>query len=497
MAIFELIFALLLAGVLLSLLAPKLGVPWPALLALIGAAIAFIPGMPTIELDPDLALALFLAPVLLDAAYDASPRDLRRNWVPVGGLVLVAVGLTTAGVAVVAHTLIPTMPWAAAIALGAIVAPPDAAAATAVLRLVRLPHRMMVVLEGESLLNDASALLLYRAAVAAVAGGVTAWTAPLLALSVAGGVVLGVVLARLYLRTSAHLEQGPAATVIQFIGCFGVWILADRLELSAVLTIVAYAVTISRLAPGRTGARSRRNMYAVWEVVVFVLNVLAFVLVGLQLRGIVERLENLGHAALFAGAVLVTVICVRLAWVLAYGAAWRRRVRGTGRFAPSVQGDVVVAWCGMRGIVTLAAAYALPAGFPHRNLIVFAAFCTVLGTLVLQGFTSRPLLARLSIAPDDTVEQERALARTAIARAVLAELDGRLDSDGGRLLRQDYAARLEQTQAAEITEVIALRRQALAIERRTLLRLLREGRIGDECFHQLEEQLDWAEAESA
>ena len=178
MAEFELMLALLLGGVGLALLAPRLGVPWPALLAMAGAALAFVPGVPNVELDPELALALFVAPVLLDAAYDASPRDLRDNWVPVSGLVLGAVGLTVAAVAGVARWLEPSLPWAAAVALGAIVAPPDAAAAGAVLRQVRLPHRVTVILEGESLLNDASALLIYRLAVGTAAGGITTWTAP-------------------------------------------------------------------------------------------------------------------------------------------------------------------------------------------------------------------------------------------------------------------------------------------------------------------------------
>src|SRR5690242_12399644 len=300
MAVFKFVLGLLLGGVGLALLAPRLGVPWPALLALAGAALAFVPGVPEAALDPELALALFVAPVLLDAAFDASPRDLRDNWAPVGGLVLGAVGLTVGAVAAVARWLEPALPWAAAVALGAIVAPPDAAAATAVLRQVRLPHRIMVILEGESLLNDASALLVYRLAVGAAAGGMTAWTVPLLALAAAGGVVLGVALARAYLALMAWVENGAPSVVLQFLGTFGVWLLADALGLSAVLTVVAYAVTLARLAPADTGARQRRSSYAVWDVAVFVLNVLAFVLIGLQLRGILARLDGeAGRYALF------------------------------------------------------------------------------------------------------------------------------------------------------------------------------------------------------
>src|SRR5215470_14541056 len=208
MIIFEWVLTILLGAVLASALANKMAVPYPALLALGGAVLAFIPGAPRIVLEPDLALALFVAPVLLDAAYDTSPRDLRDNWLPVTCLVLVAVSLTTAAVAIVTHAL-TGMPWGPAIALGAIVAPPDAAAATAVLRQVRLPHRLVTILEGESLLNDASALLIYRIAVTAVTvGGITfADAAPLFLLNVVGSVVAGPILALAYMRLVSFLNQ--------------------------------------------------------------------------------------------------------------------------------------------------------------------------------------------------------------------------------------------------------------------------------------------------
>jgi len=327
MAVFELVLALLLGGVSLALLAPRLGVPWPALLALAGTALAFVPGVPEAALEPELALALFVAPVLLDAAYNASPRALRDNWAPVGGLVLGAVGLTVATVAGVARWLEPFLPWAAAVALGAIVAPPDAAAATAVLRQVRLPHRMMVILQGESLLNDASALLIYRLAVGAAAGGVTAWTVPLLVIAAVGGAALGVVLAKGCLAVIARVEDTAASVVLQFLTTFGVWLLADALGLSAVLTMVAYAVTLARTTPGRMGARHRRAS-AVWEEAVFVLNVLAFILVGLQLRGILGRVDGqAGRYALFALDVLAAAVLVRIVWMMGYYAAvrWKHR----------------------------------------------------------------------------------------------------------------------------------------------------------------------------
>jgi hypothetical protein len=250
--VFEWIIAILLGAVLLSQLAKRIGVPYPALLALGGAGLAFIPGAPRIVLEPELALALFLAAVLLDAAYDTSPRDLKDNWLPVTCLVLVAVGLTTAAVATVAHAL-TGMPWAAAIALGAIVAPPDAAAATAVLRQVRLPHRILKILEGESLLNDASALLIYRGAVIAASTATFSFAnaAPTFAISVIGSLILGPILAHLSLRVLDALRRNgdtPTNIIVQFT-TFGVWLLADRLGLSGVLTIVSYAITVARQAP--------------------------------------------------------------------------------------------------------------------------------------------------------------------------------------------------------------------------------------------------------
>ena len=239
----EQLLGLFLAAVILAAAARRVGAPYPVFLALGGALLAFLPGAPSFTVPPELALALFVAPVLLDAAYDASPRDLKDNWAPVTGLVVFAVGLTTAAVAVVVRTLMPAMPWAPAIVLGAVVAPPDAAAATAVLRQLRPPHRLLTILEGESLLNDASALLIYRLAVGAVAanGFSFAAVAPTFLLAVAGSVVVGPALGWLSLRVMARVQHVPTAIILQFVSTFGVWILAEHMGLSGVLTMVCYA----------------------------------------------------------------------------------------------------------------------------------------------------------------------------------------------------------------------------------------------------------------
>lgn len=503
MVTFEIVLFFLLAGVALTLLAPRLGLPWPAVLALAGTGLAFIPGVPSVRLDPDLVLALFFAPVLLDSAYDTSPRALRENWKPVSGLVLIAVVLTVAAVAVVARAIVPDLPWAAAIALGAIVAPPDAAAASAILQQVRLPQRLVLVLEGESLLNDASALLIYGAAVQAVYGGVTLWTFPLLLLAAMGGIVVGYALARAYLATVSrvvHGDQMAASVLLQFMGTFGVWILAERIALSPVLTVVAYGMTIARHARGRVGPRERRMSFAVWEVVVFGLNVMAFLLTGLQIRSILGELNTSWNYVAMAGSVLATCILVRLAWVMTYNtvARWSLRFQ-TGREKGVVtrytaQGGLVIGWAGMRGILTLGTALSLPIDFPERGLIVFTAFAVVLGTLGFQGLTLRPLIERLTL-PGDTREDDAMLARAEVSRAAIESLGAERDSKAGQMLARQYEARLaEQGRPVDVTGLLRLRAQMLEAERDRLEHLHEEGRIDDPTYRALQEELDWAEA---
>jgi len=322
------------------------------------------------------------------------------------------------------------MPWAPAIALGAVVAPPDAVAATAVLRQLRPPHRILTILEGESLLNDASALLIYRLAVGAVAanGFEVRSVAPTFLLAVAGAVVVGPALGWLVLRVLDRVQHVPTAIILQFVSTFGVWILAEQIGLSAVLTMVCYAVTVARTAPARVPARTRIPSYAVWETAVFSLNILAFIFIGLQIRPILESLEAADRARYFAvaGAVLLTVIVVRLAWHMPFNAVVRWRDRRFGfhpprpMLRPTVGSGLIISWSGMRGIVSLAAAMALPSAFPYRDLIVLTAFAVVVGTLVIQGLTLKPLLRALNLHDDDPVGRELRVARERALREGLA-----------------------------------------------------------------------------
>jgi Na+/H+ antiporter len=526
MKVFEVVIALLLGGAALAAVARRIGAPYPALVALAGAALALIPGVPTLVLDPELALALFVAPVLVDAAFDSSPRDLRANWRAVTGLALGAVALTIAVVAVVARLLVPGMPWAAAIALGAIVAPPDAAAATTVLKQLRPPHRLLTILEGESLFNDASALLVYRLAVGAtLAGSLSGWSVlPTLLLMTVGSVALALVLARLTLAVNARIRDVATAVVFQFCTTFGVWILAEQLHLSGIITMVVYAMAAARRAPEIMPARIRIPSFAVWEVAVFVLNVLAFILVGFQLRSIAARVTGatVAQYATVAAAVCATVILARIAWVTGAAAfsRWLCRPRADGTPGPrdevalTPRGAAVVGWCGMRGTVTLAAALALPtpehggAEFPYRDLIIVTAFGVVLGTLVLQGLTLRPLMLRLRLEDDGSVEREVRLARVETLRAAMAAVETCPGAETAALVRHRYDLQLTRAEAAVANPVAAadgdgqdadeaVVRAATEAQRRRLVALRADGTIGDAAFQRVEEELDWAELDWA
>jgi monovalent cation/hydrogen antiporter len=507
MQVFQWILVLLVGAVGLTALARRINVPYPSLLALGGVALALLPSAPKFELDPELTLALFVAPVLLDAAYDTSVRDLRANWIAITCLVVAAVGITTGAVAWTAHTLVPGMPWAAAIALGAIVAPPDAAAASAILKQLRLPHRLLVILEGESLLNDASALMIYRIAVLAIASGgfELGRDVPLSLLAIGGSVIVGYLLARVYMRLAIGMTDVPSSIVLQFAGTFGVWILAEHLHLSAIVTVVVYAITVARDAPRLVPARNRIPSYAVWDLVVFVLNVLAFVLIGLQLRPILGPLSPQDRATYFeiSAIVLGIVVAVRFVWVFSYAAVARLKLRALGAGGwpgtakPTVRGSLVVSWCGMRGIVTLAAAYALPSGFPNRDLILLTALCVVVGTLVVQGLTLRPLIRLLDLRDDDPVNRELRMACERIVRAGLDLLDGD-ESQEAQVIRGELQSQLtEQNDSVksgeELGQYDTLRARIVAAQRDALLKMRSSDEIGDDAFHQIEAQLDVAE----
>jgi CPA1 family monovalent cation:H+ antiporter len=506
--VFETILVMLAAAVLLLATARWLRLPYPAMLAVAGAAVAIAHVDVGFRVDPELALALFIAPVLLDAAYDTSLRDLKRHWAPVASLVLIAVGLTTVAVALVVHVFAPTIPWAAAMAIGAIVAPPDAVAATTVLRDVKLPHRVSVILEGEALLNDASALLIYRLAVTAVLAGGSVGTeviAPAFLLSLFGSVIAGLVFAWVTGHVTRRITDAPSSIIVQFVSTYGVWMFAERVGLSPILTMVSYAMTLARSMPVYLPARLRIPSFAVWETAVLVLNVLAFLVIGLELGPIIAaaRPGELGRWAWLGAAVLATVIGVRLLWALA-GALWAqwRITRGAAAPGdgplPSWRTGLIIGWAGTRGLVTVATALALPQSFPERGMLLFAAFTVTLGTLLIQGLTLRPLVVALRVAQDATVEREVREARVAMAEAALDSLTDDRDHEA-EMLRAELQAERRMAAAAQEGEgrplfvITTLRAKILAARRRRLLALRSEGVIGDDAFHRLEEELDLLE----
>jgi Na+/H+ antiporter len=506
----EELLCLFMAAVLLAAAARRVGAPYPVFLALGGALLALLPLGFTFTLPPELALTLFVAPVLLDAAYDASLRDLRDNWLPLAGLVVVAVGLTTAAVAFVVHALVPGMPWAAAVALGAIVAPPDAVAATAVLRPLHPPHRILTILEGESLLNDASSLLIFRLAVGAAASGFdVAAIGPAFLLGVAGSIVVGPALGWLTLHLMERVRHVPTAIILQFVFTFGVWILAEQLGLSAVLTMVCYAVAMARTGPGRIPARTRIPTNVVWRTSVFALNILAFIFIGLQIRPIVDSQAgaDLTRYLEVAGAVLLTVIVVRIVWHMSFNAVLRWLERRPGFRPPrpmlrSTPGSgLVISWAGMRGIVTLAAAMALPANFPYRDFIVLTAAVVVLGTLVVHGLTLKPLLRKLNLRDDDPVGREESAAHARALEAALSAI-AHDRSAAAETVRQKFTALLTLEKSANDERDLSSEHyvdvylHALQAARQAILSMRDSDDIGDDAFHRIEEKLDWLEMAS-
>ena len=493
MTFFEILLLLLLAAVVLLQVSRRLGLPYPSMLAVAGVCVALIPGTPTIVIAPETALALFIAPVLLDAAYDFPISAAKRLWRPLVILSVVAVLTTAAAVAWVGWAF-AGLPIAAALVLGAIVAPPDAAAATAVLGSVTLPRSTTTVLKGESLFNDATALLLFAQCLAVQMHGDLDTSEGLkLAFAAPGGVLLGIVLGLIMRRVHRLIAGTLGDNLLQFVAAFLVWIAAERLHLSAVLTVVAFAMTLARSTELRGDARSRVHSFAVWTTVVFVLNVLAFLLMGMQVRIIIGRMEpdRLREAAVVAGLVVVAITVARFAVVMGWNQLAQRFERLRGDLpAPTTAQGLLVSWSGMRGLLTLATAFALPAAFPERDIVVLTAFGVVLVTLVLQGATLAPLIRRLKLDRMEDHGQELADARRKLAAAGAAAL-GEVGGREADLLRFTYA--LERGAGGGWERYRALGLAAVAAERRELARMRDEHRIDPDGYLALQEAIDWRE----
>jgi monovalent cation/hydrogen antiporter len=516
------LLALLVALAVMLIASPIVRIPYPILLVLAGLGISFSPGMPTLELPPDVVLVAVLPPLLYYSAYSTSLRDLRQNARPIGLLAIGLVIATTCAVAVVAHELIDGFSWSAAFVLGAVVSPTDPLAATKITRRLGVPRRIVAIIEGESLVNDGSALVLYKVAVTAVvAGTFSIWDAGLKFLwSVTGGIGIGLVVGFLVAEVRRRLDNPPLEVTIALMTGYFAFIPAAAAGASGVLAVVTAGVYLGWRTPELTSVQTRLQGAGVWEILAFVINALLFALVGLQLSHIVHELNSTSNGKLFEYAVLVTgtVILTRIAWIPINTYLPRmlfRRIRERDPYPP-FSWPFVVAWTGMRGAVSLAAALALPlttdAGgpFDERNLIIFLTFCVILGTLVLQGLTLPALIRALHLEDDGTAEREEAKARIYAADAAIARLDQLQteewvrDDTAERLRglygfrRNRFSERFEDGTDGSIEErsqnYQRLRRELLEAERSAIVDLRRRRVINDDVMHRLERDLDLEDA---
>ena len=499
MTFFESLLVLLLAAIFLLQVARRLSLPYPAMLAAAGVVVALIPGSPSIQFAPETARALFIAPALVDAAFDFPPGAARRLWGPLVALAIFAVLATAAVVAWVGWAF-AGLPIAAAIALGAIVAPPDAAAASAVLTAVSIPRSTEVVLKGESLFNDATALLLFSGAITIQSHNSFDLAAGLrLTMAVPGGVLFGIACALIVRRINRFVVGTLGGNLLQFVFSYLIWIGADHLGLSAVLATIAFAMTAARSSELNSSARMRVHSYAVWSAVVFALNVFAFLLMGMQGRSILAQMAapRFREALAFAGLVVLAVVVTRIVVIIGFNrvtAWWNRR---HGRPEPGTwRQALLVGWSGMRGFVTLATAFALPASFPQRDLVVLTAFSVVLATLVVQGLTLAPLIRRLKLNSNDVQKQELIGARASLASAALSTLQR---ETGPEVENLRYAYLLERDAEDNPSRCRSLdhRRKcglaAITAKRAELEKLRGDDRVGAGTYLLLQEELDWNE----
>ena len=535
----EIILGLLLAVAALATLATRLKIPYPILLVIGGSALGFIPGLPQVALDPELVFLLFLPPLLYVSALFTSWRDFRAN---IRAISLLAVGLvlmTTFVVGAVVHT-VAGLPWAAAFVLGAIVSPTDAIAATAVAQRLGVPRRIVTILEGESLVNDATGIVAYRVAVAAVVtGAFSIWEAGLqFVVGAAGGIAAGFAVGWLVVWARRHLSEDPSVqNIVSLLTPFVAYLAAEELPhslwemlhelfgvpgdlyFSGVLAVVTTGLYLGRKGPYIISSGTRLQGYATWELITFVVHRLIFILIGLQLRSVVGGLDEFtaGEIIYYAVLVSVTVILVRILWVFpaTYVPRWAiRRIRERDP-SPPWRSVSVVAWTGMRGVISLAAALALPlqtaAGveFPARDLIIFLTFCVILATLVVQGLSLPVLIRALGLEDDHIGDKEETHGRIQVAEAALQRLDELVQEEWVRedttervrglyiYRRNRFASRFDGDPEGVEERSAAYQRlmvELLAAQRLRLVTLRDEGSIGDEIMHRIERDLDLEES---
>ena len=506
----------------LLIAAPAARIPFPVFLVLGGLALGFVPGMPTIQLPPDVVLVAVLPPLLYISAYNTSLRDLRQNARSIGLLAIVLVIATTCAVAAVAHSAIDGFSWSSAFVLGAVVSPTDALAATKIAHRLGVPRRVVAIIEGESLVNDGTALVLYKVAVAAVvAGTFSVWNAGLhFVWSVVGGIGIGLVIGYLIAAVRRRLDNPPLEITIAIMTGYFAFIPASTAGASGVLAVVTAGVYMGWHTPELTSVQTRLQGDGVWQIITFVINALLFALVGLQMSHILDTLTGTSSAKLIEYALLVTgtVIVTRIVWVPIGTYVPRlasRRIRERDPYPPLAY-PIVVSWAGMRGAVSLAAALAVPlatkAGTPfgQRDLIIFLTFCVILGTLVVQGLTLPALIRLLRLEDDGSAEREAAKGKIRAAEAALSRLEELVDEGGVRedtaerlrglygFRRDRFASRFDDGADGSVEErsqnYQRLRRELLEAERAAIVNLRREGIINDDVMRGLERDLDLEDA---
>ena len=513
------VLLLLCAVTFLTVASRRFHVPYPTFMVLAGLAIAIIPGLPYIELDPEIVFLMFLPPLLYGAAWETSWKDFRANIRPISMLACGLIVVTTLSVGWVAHRLIEDLPWAAAFALGAIVSPPDAVAATAVTRSLRVSRRISSILEGESLVNDATGLIAYRMATAAALTGLFSWEESVWRLFLAGGsVILGLLVGNLVARVHQMLDDPLIETTITLLTPFAAYLPAEALGMSGVLATVTTGLYLRRRAAVLFSSATRLHATAVWESLTFLVTGLTFILIGLQLPQVLHALREEPLPRLIGSAVsifLVTVL-VRMLWV--YPAAWlpwllSRRIREQEP-RPDHGELLVVGWAGMRGVVSLAAAMSLPVAAPHsvefpkRDMILFLVFTVILGTLVLQSLTLPWLIRRLKMSGEGQSPHEQEIdARLAALTAATQYLEKSAGHAMRSPLEVEYLRAHFELQASTLVSRMQWEHPeweqpvvcqtlvfgALHAQRQKIQQLHDAGLLSDELLSKLERDIDLEE----
>jgi Na+/H+ antiporter len=506
------IISLLVAVAFLSALATQLGIPYPILLVVGGLGLGFVPGIPDVRLQPDLVLVVFLPPLLYSAAFFADLRALRADARSITLTSTVLVAVTATAVAFTAHAVVEGLPWAVAFALGAIVAPTDPVAATQILRRFDVPPRLVNMIEGEALINDASALVLYRISVAAITGGAFSLADAGLRFvaSAAGGVAIGLVVAVIIRELRSRLDDPPVEITLSLLSGYAAYIPADALHASGVVAAVTTGIAVGWWAPGMATPAVRQQGFALWSLLTFLLNALLFVLIGLQLPAILDGLsgESVGFLLATAAAVSAVVIVTRIVWAMLTPLVIRALDRRRSQVARRVgwRPRLVSAWSGMRGAVSLAAALALPATTPQRDLVVFLTYAVILATLVLQGLTMPKLIRALHIERDDSEQREELRARLVATQAALGRLEElgaeewtRDDTIQRMTGLYDYRRRRLKARAGKIEDdgyedrseaFQRVVREVLEAQRAAVVALRNDGTISNDVMHRLERELD-------